>query len=229
MGERPPRGMAVQLLARRAGRGHGRVPDDREDIQGPHGRGIRDDDGTPSRPRDFRGAMGLPRPTGGRRRGRVQRDSAESALPQRVRPAVREDRADSGRQRTGGRGHVCPVERPVRKAVRAERTRAGGRLIATFVTRRRLGFPSQGLETTRQACRRVESYLRPGSAFPVVSDIVSLLNIPLFKSMQVALSPERESLLDGVYLYLEVRSFPHSTSSSTAVSRVRLPCPIAVR
>src|SRR5439155_25092402 len=41
-------------------------------------------------------------------------------------------------------------------------------------------------------------------------------------------SPDRESRPDGAYLHLEVRGGPHSPSPMAAVSRVRLPRPIAL-
>src|SRR5438309_2206353 len=47
--------MALELLARRAGGGDGRVPDDRQDLQGPDRRGIRDDDGAFAGAGDIRG------------------------------------------------------------------------------------------------------------------------------------------------------------------------------
>src|SRR6266699_3465354 len=127
--------MAVELLARGARRDDGHVPDDREDVQGPDRCGVRGDDGPVARARDVGGAVGVPCPAGGRRRGRPQRDPAEPALPERVRPALRADRPHPGRQGAAGRRHVLGAEGTVCEAVRAEGPRARGTLAAGVVSR----------------------------------------------------------------------------------------------
>src|SRR5438128_4551579 len=120
MGKRPAGRLAVELLARRAGRQGRRLPDDREDVQGPHGCGVPGDDGAVARPRDVRGALGIPCATRDRGRGRVQRDPAEPALPERFRTSLRADCADSRRQRAAGRRHIRAAQGTLREAVRTE-------------------------------------------------------------------------------------------------------------
>src|SRR5881397_3807984 len=97
-----------------------RLPDDREDVQGPHGCGVPGDDGAVARPRDVRGALGIPCATRDRGRGRVQRDPAEPALPERFRTSLRTDCADSRRQRAAGRRHIRAAQGTLREAVRTE-------------------------------------------------------------------------------------------------------------
>src|SRR2546425_12737955 len=120
MGKRPAGGLALELLARRAGRQGRPVPDDRQDVQGPHGCGVPGDDGAVARPRDVRGALGIPCATRDGGRGRVQRDPAEPALPERIRTSLRTDCADSRRQRAAGRRHIRAAQGTLREAVRTE-------------------------------------------------------------------------------------------------------------
>src|SRR3989475_8085805 len=129
MGERPSGGMAVQLLARGAGREDGRISDDRQDVQGADRRGVRDDDGSDAESRDVGGAVGFPCATRSRRRGGAQRDSTEPPLPERVRAPLRPDRSDSGRQRTRGRRYVRATQAALCEAIRAEMPRTRRDLI----------------------------------------------------------------------------------------------------
>src|SRR2546422_4684015 len=120
MGKRPAGRLAVELLARRAGRQGRRLPDDREDVQGPHGCGVPGDDGAVARPRDVRGALGIPCATRDRGRGRVQRDPTKPTLPERIRTSLRADCAHSRRQRATGRRHIRAAQGPLRETVRTE-------------------------------------------------------------------------------------------------------------
>src|SRR5438128_5263902 len=131
--------MAFQLLARHAGRDDGRIPDDRQDVQGTDRCGVRDDDGSDAESRDVGGAVGIPCATRGRRRGGTQRDSTEPPLPERIRAPLRPDCPDSGRQRTRGRRHVRTAEAALREAIRTEgpRTRRALIIRSTFAALRR--------------------------------------------------------------------------------------------
>src|SRR2546426_6954968 len=120
MGERPTGRLAVELLARRTGRQGRRVPDDWEDVQGPHGCGVPGDDGAVARPRDVRGALGIPCATRDGGRGRVQRDPTKPTLPERIRTSLRADCAHSRRQRATGRRHIRAAQGPLRETVRTE-------------------------------------------------------------------------------------------------------------
>src|SRR2546428_456842 len=120
MGERPTGRLAVELLARRTGRQGRRVPDDWEDVQGPHGCGVPGDDGAVARPRDVRGALGIPCATRDGGRGRVQRDPTKPALPERIRTSLRAHCAHSRRQRATGRRHIRAAQGPLRETVRTE-------------------------------------------------------------------------------------------------------------
>src|SRR5207249_3428340 len=161
MGERPTGRLAVELLARRTGRQGRRVPDDWEDVQGPHGCGVPGDDGAVARPRDVRGALGIPCATRDGGRGRVQRDPTKPALPERIRTSLRADCAHSRRQRATGRRHIRAAQGPLRETVRTEgpgpgrsltravagtRVRDGRRFIPLL--RGILRVPSRGREWT---------------------------------------------------------------------------------